>query len=86
MIDGTQDAIQGRMKTEIPGKSTTDKATPDDGDGSESMLEVEVVTVKSNPMTPIPRHNSDDSSNGHSDATEAEDKQEIISMCYECNE
>ena len=37
-------------------------------------------------MTPIPRHNSDDSSNEHSDATEGEDDQEIFSMCYECNE
>ena len=37
-------------------------------------------------MTPIPRSNSDDSSNGHSDATEREDEQEIFSMCYECNE
>ena len=49
-------------------------------------IEVEVVTVRRNPMTPIPRHNSDDSSDGHSDATESEDEQEIFSMCYECNE
>jgi hypothetical protein len=66
--------------------STEHKSASDDGDCSESALEVEVVTVKSNPMTPIPRHNSDDSSNGRSNATEGEDEQEIFSMCYECNE
>ena len=45
-----------------------------------------MVTVRNDPMTPIPRHNSDDSSEKHSDATESEDDQEIFSMCYECNE
>ena len=37
-------------------------------------------------MTPIPRHNSDDSSEEHSEATKGEDDQEIFSMCYECDD
>ena len=37
-------------------------------------------------MTPLPRHNSDDSSKANSDKTEGEDEQEIFSMCYQCNE
>jgi hypothetical protein len=37
-------------------------------------------------MTPIPRNNSDDSSNEHSDATEEEDEQKVFSMCYDFNE
>jgi hypothetical protein len=47
---------------------------------------LEVVTVWNNPMTPIPCHNSDDSSKGKSDATEGEDEQGMFSMCYESNE
>jgi hypothetical protein len=39
---------------------------------SDLSLEVEVVTVRNNTMTPIHRHNSDDSSEDHSDATESE--------------
>ena len=45
-----------------------------------------MVRVRNDPMTPLPRRNSDDSSEGNSDATEGEDVQEIFSMCYECNE
>ena len=37
-------------------------------------------------MTPIPRHNSDDSSEDHSDVTESEEEKIIYSMCYDCNE
>ena len=37
-------------------------------------------------MTPLPRHNTDDSSEDNSDNTEGKDEQEIFSMCYECNE
>jgi hypothetical protein len=39
---------------------------------SDLTLEVEVVTITDNTMTPIPRHNSDDSSQDHSAATESE--------------
>jgi hypothetical protein len=70
----------------ITGTSTATRSTQDDGDESESTLEVEVITVGSNSMTPIPRHNSDDNSEAYSNATEREEDQIIYSMCYECNE
>jgi hypothetical protein len=73
-------------EVQITDASTTNNPTDNHGEWSDWTLEVEVVTVRRNPITPIPRHNSDDSSNGHSGATEGEDEQEIFSMCYECNE
>jgi hypothetical protein len=74
-----------KNEVQITGTSAEQKSTADDGECSESTLEEEVVTVRSNPMTPIPRRNSDDSSNTNSDATEGEVEQEIFSMYYECN-
>ena len=71
---------------QITGSSTANQPTADDGEWSDSTVEVEVVRVTNVPMTPLPRRNSDDSSEGNSDATEGEDEQEIFSMCYECNE
>jgi hypothetical protein len=73
-------------EVQTTGTSTATRSSSDVEDDSESTLEVKVVTVRSNPMTPIPRSNSNDSSNEHSDATEREDEQEIFSMCHECNE
>jgi hypothetical protein len=70
----------------ITGTSTATRSTPDVEDDLESTLEVEVVTVGSKPMTPIPRHNSDKSSETHSDASEREEDQIIYSMCCKCNE
>ena len=60
------------------GTSTTARSTSDVDDESESTVEVEMVTVGSNPMTPIPRHNSDESSEANSDATEREEDQIIL--------
>ena len=45
-----------------------------------------MVRVGSNLMTPIPRRNSDESSEDKSDATEREDDQIIYRYCYECDE
>ena len=44
------------------------------------------MRVSNDPMTPLPRHNSDDSSENNSDNTEGKDEQEIYSMCCQCNE
>ena len=73
---------------QITGSSTANRPTADDGEWSDSTVEVEVkvVRVRNDPMTSLPRRNSDDSSEESSDATEGEDEQEIFSMCYECNE
>jgi L-lysine 2,3-aminomutase len=45
-----------------------------------------VVTVRDDPMTPIPRQDSDDSNEGRSDATESDEDKDIYSMCYEYND
>ena len=55
------------------------------GEWTDSTVEVEVVRVRNDPMTPLPRHNSDDSSESNSDNTEGEDEKEIFGMCYQCN-
>ena len=70
----------------ITGVAASSQATADDEDWSDSTVEVEVVRVRNDPMTPLPRHNSDDSSTSGGDNTEGEDDQEIFSMCYQCNE
>ena len=70
----------------ITGVSAGNQATADDGEWTDSTVEVEVVRVRNDPMTPLPRHNSDDSSESNSDNTEGEDEKEIFSMCYQCNE
>ena len=71
-------------EVQITEASTANKSTADDGEWLDST--VEVVTVRNDPMTPIPRHKSDDSSDERSDATEGEEDKEIFSMCYECND
>jgi hypothetical protein len=68
------------QKTEA---SKTNKSPADNGEWSElSTVEVEVVTARDDPMTPIPSHNSDD----NSDSTESEEDKVIYSTCYQCND
>jgi hypothetical protein len=73
-------------EVQITGTSTATKPESDVEDDLDDTLEVEVIIVRSNPMTPIPCSNSDDSSKAHSDVTEREQDQIIHNMCYECNE
>ena len=70
----------------ITGVSAGKQTTADDGEWSDSTVEVKVVRVSNDPMTPLPRNNSDESSDSNSDNTEGEDLKEIFSMCYHCNE
>ena len=65
----------------ITGVSAGNQTKADDGEWSDSTVEVEVVSVRNDPMTPLPRHNSDDSSESNSVNTEGEDDKEIFSMC-----
>jgi hypothetical protein len=46
--------------------------SPAAADENSEASTVEVVTIRNDPRTPIPRYNSDDSSEGQSDATESE--------------
>ena len=76
------------ISREVPvtGVSAGSQTNAEDGEWTDSTVEVDVVRVRNDPMTPLPRHNSEDSSNSSGDNTEGEDDQEIFSMCYQCNE
>ena len=69
----------------ITGVSAGNQGTADDGEWTDSTVEVEVFRVSNDLMTPLPQHNGDDSSDSNSDNTEGEDEKEIFSMCYQCN-
>jgi hypothetical protein len=71
-------------EVQITGVSKANKSPA--ADENLEMSAVEVVTARNDPMTPIPRYNSDDSSERQSDATESEEDKVIFSMCYECND
>ena len=45
--------------------SAGSQTNADDGEWTDSTVEVEVVSVRNDPMTPLPRHNSDDSSDSN---------------------
>jgi hypothetical protein len=51
-----------------------------------STVEVVMVIVRDDLMTPKPRQDSDDSGDGQSDTTESEEDKVIFSICYQCND
>ena len=62
----------------ITGVSTENQTNADDGEWTDSTVEVEVIRARNDPMTPVPRHNSDDSSNSNSDNTK--DLQHVLPL------
>ena len=74
MIVGIQDATPEQTMYILLEFQQLTKPLRTTANGQNLTVEVEVVRVRDDPMTPLPRHNSDESSEENSDNTQGDDE------------